>query len=78
MLDERLCDIVRDVLDDEALPLDEQTVAGDVEGWDSLAHINIMVAVESAYGITFTSDQLGQFRNLGELQDFLRERTART
>lgn len=74
MLDDRLREIIQDVLDDEHLELDEQTTAADVEGWDSLAHINIMVAVEGAYGVSFTSDQLGRFRDLGELQDFLRQR----
>jgi acyl carrier protein len=73
-LDTRLQEIVQDVLGDDDLDLNEGTSAADVEGWDSLAHINIMVAVESAYGVTFTTDQLGQFRNLGELQDFLRQR----
>lgn len=74
MLDAQLCEIVQDVLGDDELELHEQTTADDVEGWDSLAHINIMVAVEGAYGVTFTSDQLSSFRNLGELQDFLRTR----
>ena len=74
MLDAQLREIVQDVLGDDELELHEQTTADDVEGWDSLAHINIMVAVEGAYGVTLTSDQLSSFRNLGELQDFLRTR----
>lgn len=74
MIDDRLREIIQDVLGDDELQLDEQTTAEDVDGWDSLAHINIMVAVEGVYGITFTSDQLGQFRNVGELQAFLAER----
>lgn len=71
MLDDRLREIVQDVLGDEDLELSTATSAADVEGWDSLAHINIMVAVESAYGVSFTSEQLGAFRDLGELQEFL-------
>lgn len=74
MLDPQLCEIVRDVVGDEDLVLAEATTAGDVEGWDSLAHINIMVAVESQYGVSFTSDELGGFRDLGTLQHFLRQR----
>ena len=74
MLDAQLREIVQDVLGDDELELHEQTAADDVEGWDSLAHINIMVAVEGAYGVTFTSDELSGFRNLGELQAFLRAR----
>jgi acyl carrier protein len=74
MLDPRLCEIVRDILGDEELELSERTSATDVQGWDSLAHINIMVAVEVDYGVSFTSDELTQFRDLGELQDFLRQK----
>ena len=74
MLDDQLCEIVQDVLGDDELELQEHTRADDVEGWDSLAHINIMVAVEGAYGVSFTSDQLTAFRDLGELQAFLRSR----
>ncbi len=72
MLDRRLAEIVSDVLGTET-ELGESTTADDVEGWDSLAHINIMVAVEEEYGVTFTTDQLSHFRDLGELQTFLRE-----
>lgn len=73
MLDERLVDIVRDVLGVDDVELDENTVASDVTGWDSLAHINTMTTVEAEYGIVFSTEQLGRFRNLGELQAFLRE-----
>jgi acyl carrier protein len=73
MLDERLTQIVKDTLGDDDLQLDESTIAADVTGWDSLAHINIMVAVESEFGVMFSSEQLGQFSNLGELQSFLTE-----
>jgi acyl carrier protein len=71
MLDERLTQIVKDTIGDDDLDLDESTSAADVDGWDSLAHINIMVAVESEFGVVFSSEQLGQFDNLGELQAFL-------
>lgn len=73
MLDAQLRQIVQDSLGDDELELHERTTADDVDGWDSLTHINIMVAVESAYGVSFTSEQLGGFRDLGELQDFLRK-----
>lgn len=75
MLDARLREIVQDVLGDDELELHDRTTADDVEGWDSLAHINIMVAVEGAYGVTFTSDELSAFRDLGELQAFLTARS---
>lgn len=73
MLDDALQQIIRDVLGDDEIALDPSTSAQDVEGWDSLAHINIMVAVESAYGVTFSSQQLSGFDDLGALQTYLRE-----
>lgn len=76
MLDERLKEIVQDVLGDDRLELDEHTTAKDVPGWDSLAHINIMVSVETEYGVSFTTDQLSRFRDLGELQGFLHRATG--
>lgn len=76
MLDARLKEIVQDVLGDEDLELGERTTAADVPGWDSLAHINIMVAVEAEYGVHFSSDELGRFRDLGALQDYLTRRST--
>lgn len=76
MIDSRLVEIIQDVLGADDLQLDESTSAGDVDGWDSLAHINIMVAVEEEFRVSFTSDQLTRFKNLGELQDFLTEAAA--
>lgn len=73
MLDEQLIQIIGDVIGEADLDLDETTVAADVPGWDSLAHINIMMSVEDAYGVTFSTEQLGRFRDLGELQAYLRE-----
>jgi len=75
VLDSRLKEIVQDVLGEEDLDLDERTTAADVPGWDSLAHINIMVAVETEYGVHFSSSQLSAFRDLGALQDHLTRRS---
>lgn len=77
MLDDQLTQIISDVIGVDDLHLDESTVAADVPGWDSLAHINIMMSVEDAYGVVFTTEQLGRFRDLGELQDFLRAAAAK-
>ncbi len=72
MLDPRLVEIINDVLGTD-VDLEESTTAADLEGWDSLAHINIMVAVEEEFHVSFTTDQLSRFRNVGELQQFLQE-----
>lgn len=73
MIDPRLQQIVEDVLGEEVV-LTERTRASDVPGWDSLAHINIMFAVETEFGVSFSDDQLTRFADVGELQSFLTAR----
>ena len=46
----RLNDVFREVLDDETIELYDETVADDVDGWDSFEHINLVVAVEEEFG----------------------------
>src|SRR5690349_7176797 len=52
-LGQRLQDIFRDVFNDPALAVNDRTTAADVEGWDSLAHINLVIAIERALSIRF-------------------------
>jgi acyl carrier protein len=63
---EQLTAIIRDALDDQNLTLTPETVAADVPAWDSLAHINIVVATEMGFGIKFKTAELEQLRNVGE------------
>ena len=64
---EKVNDIFRMVFDDETITVTEKTTANDVEGWDSLSHINLILAVESLFGIRFSSKELCSLRNVGDL-----------
>lgn len=63
----KLTDIFRDVLDQDDLVLTSDLTAADVRGWDSLTHINIVVAAEAAFRIKFKSAELEDLKNVGEL-----------
>ena len=49
----KLNEIFQDVFDDENINVTETTTAADVDGWDSLEHINLLVAIERGFGIRF-------------------------
>lgn len=63
----KLTGIFRDVLDEDDLVLTSDLTAADVDGWDSLNHINIVVAAEAAFRIKFKSAELEDLKNVGEL-----------
>ena len=72
----RVQDIFRDVLDDEEIVLTDATTADDVDEWDSLSHIQLIVAVEKAFKVKFTSKEILSWKNIGELVESILTRTA--
>jgi len=58
-----------DVLDDDNLVLTEATTANDVEEWDSLNHIQLVVAIERQFKIRFASQDILSWQNVGEMVD---------
>lgn len=69
-------EIFCDVLDDEEIVLEPATTADDVEGWDSLTHIQLIVAIEKHFKIKFTSKEILSWKNVGELVDCLASKLA--
>ena len=67
----QLNEVFREVFDDETITLKDQTTADDIEDWDSLEHINLMVEVEYAFGIKFNMGEINNLKNVGELVDII-------
>jgi acyl carrier protein len=64
---EQLNEIFIDTIDNEEIKLNENSTAADVDGWDSLTHIQLVVAIEKYYKIRFTSKEIQSWKNVGEL-----------
>lgn len=71
-----LIQIFRDVLDDDELVLKRELTAKDVDGWDSLTHIRLLVTIERMFKIKFTLPEVRELKNIGELADLIQARTA--
>jgi acyl carrier protein len=61
-----LTGIIREVLDDDDLVLTEATTADDVEGWDSMTHITIVVASERHFHVKFGTAEIEELKNIGD------------
>jgi acyl carrier protein len=62
-----LTKIFHDVFDDDSIVLRPDLTAADVEGWDSLAHVRLLLTVERKMGIKFNAVEAGKLKNVGEL-----------
>jgi acyl carrier protein len=58
-----------EVLENDSIVLKNETTANDVKGWDSLNHIELVVAVEKHFKIKFNFAELQKFKNVGEMCD---------
>ena len=64
---ERLNTVFREYFDDDSITVDDATTAADIEDWDSLEHINLLVAIEREFGMKFTMGETSEMKNVGEM-----------
>lgn len=64
---DKLNEVFREVFDDDEISLTPETTADDIEGWDSLSHVNLIIAVEMKFDIEFTQKEIRSFSNVGEM-----------
>ena len=75
-IESRLTPIFRDVFSDDALVVTEGMTAAEVPTWDSLSNINMIIAVEKAFGVKFSIKDVRNLKNVGELLDLIKRKAA--
>ncbi|MGF1498608.1 MAG: acyl carrier protein [Elainellaceae cyanobacterium] len=74
---EQLNTIFQDVFDDDDITVEDNTSAKDVSGWDSMAHINLVLGVEQEFGIKFKTSEVAQLSNVGEFVDLIQTKLTK-
>ncbi|MBD1394707.1 acyl carrier protein [Mucilaginibacter glaciei] len=70
-------DIFKDVLESDDIILTTATTAVDVEEWDSLNHIQLIVAIEKKFGIRFTTAEIYTWKNIGDMCAVIVQKTQK-
>jgi acyl carrier protein len=70
----RVNEIFQRVFEDDQLIVTRDTSAKDIDGWDSLRHVSLMVAIERAFKLRFSSKEVASLKNVGELLDLIEAR----
>ena len=70
----RLTEIFQEVFDEESIVVTPQLSAKDVDGWDSLTHIRLMLTVEKAFKIKLSTSEIGKMNNVGDLVTLIKSR----
>jgi len=76
VIKERLQNVFRDVFDDEELVIFDEMTAEDIEEWDSLKHVQLIVASEKEFGITFKTAEIMELKNVGEFVLLIQKKLA--
>jgi acyl carrier protein len=75
-LTERLNEVFRDVFDDDAIRIFPEMTARDIDEWDSLKHITLVLAVEKAFSVRLKAAEVGALENVGQMVELLHKRSA--
>ncbi len=70
----RLAELFEDVFDEDSINLTPDLSAKDVDGWDSLTHIRLILTIEKAFKIRFSTSEIGKLENVGDLVTLIQAR----
>ena len=71
-----LNEIFRDLFDDDGITLSDDTTAADIDGWDSLEHVNLIVMVEKRFSVKFSMDEILSLKSVGDMADLIMRKTG--
>ena len=71
---EKTAEVIRNNFDDDELEITDATTASDVEDWDSLEQINILVALEKTFATKFAVSEVEGLQNVGEMVDLIEKK----
>jgi len=71
----RLQEVFESVFDDDSIQVNPALSASDVDGWDSLTHIRLLLTVEKAFHVKFSTSEIGKLQNVGDLVGLIKAKT---
>lgn len=71
---DRLHDVFMETFNDQNFPLELTLQKGDIDSWDSFAHINLMLGIEGEFGVEFDSDEIATLLSIGQILEALQKR----
>lgn len=73
---QKLNNVFQEVFDDASIRISDEMTAKDIDGWDSLTHVNLIVAVEKKFKVSFTTKEVVAFRNVGDFLKLIVKKTS--
>ena len=73
---QKLTGIFQNVFDDDSIQVRPELTADDVDEWDSLSHIRLVLTVEKTFGVKFSASEIGKLKNVGEFVNLIRAKAA--
>jgi acyl carrier protein len=72
----KLTGVFHDVFDDDEIVLTPQLSATDVDGWDSLKHVRLLLTIERTFKIKFSVSEIGRLKNVGDLATLIESKAS--